>query len=129
MSVWYYKPQGVLSLVQLCAKAIKENEDLLKNEILSIPLALQNYVKEVKQGFIYVSKVEKPRERMDIYENRKYEKIKGKRVVQCSLCSKYCYCNIFLKTFDALECYIFPDRLPSNYRCFCCNRIATNEVK
>jgi hypothetical protein len=121
-----YKPQGVLLLVQLCAQIIKENEDLFKDEIPTIPLTLQNYIHNVKQGFIYVFDVTKPRKSMDVYEKRNYKTIKGKKVVQCSLCFNYCYCEIFLKNKKSkvMKCFKFPDSVPINYRCFCCSRNA-----
>jgi hypothetical protein len=74
-----YKPQNLLSLMQLCAIIIIENEDLIKNEISTIPVTLQNYINGVVQGFIYVFDVEKPAKPLDIYENRDYEIIKGKK--------------------------------------------------
>jgi hypothetical protein len=43
----------------------------------TIPLTLQNYISDIKQGCIYVFDVIKPSKPMDIYENRK--SLKGKK--------------------------------------------------
>jgi hypothetical protein len=113
----------------LCAQIVKENEDLFKEEISTVPLTLQNYIHNVKPGIIYVFDIAKPPKGMDVYEKRKYETIKGKKVVQCSLCFHYCYCGIFLEKLKVMKCFIFSDNVPINYRCFCCSKIAFSIIQ
>lgn len=119
-----YRPM-VLSLKQLCAHVVRNNEDML-GDMRELPNMLIQYVKESKPGFVYVGVVDCTNETMriwmDCFTKEEYDWLVGKTVYQCLLCKRIDHCHMFLKEFRTLNLCMFPDSPPPI--CFCCGRPA-----